>query len=98
MNLSGSGVAICRAGGSARAPAFALAHAGAQVFVCARRPEAARKLAKASRGEANPRAALRTLEFDALLNATPIVMFPPEKASPLPARQSNCSLLLLLLY
>ena len=47
MTLRGSRVVIYGAGGSARAAAFAVARAGAQVFVCARRPEAARKLAKA---------------------------------------------------
>jgi len=98
IKLRDSRVAIYGAGGSARAAAFALAHAGAQVFVCARRPEAARKLAKAAGGEAIPRAALRTLEFDALLNATPIGMFPQEKVSPLTAGELNCSLVMDLIY
>jgi shikimate dehydrogenase len=98
IKLRGSRVAIYGAGGSARAAAFALAHAGAQVFVCSRRPEAARKLAKVAGGEAIPRAALRTLEFDALLNATPIGMFPQEKVSPLTAGELNCSLVMDLIY
>lgn len=98
MKLSGSRVAIYGAGGSARAAAFALAQAGAQVFVCARRPEAARKLAKAAGGEAIDRLALRKLEFDALLNATPIGMFPQEKVSPLAASELNCSLVMDLIY
>jgi shikimate 5-dehydrogenase len=79
------------AGGSARAAAFALAKAGAQVFVCARRPDAARKLAKAVGGAPILRSDLRALEFDALLNATPVGMFPQEKVSPLAAAELNCS-------
>jgi 3-dehydroquinate dehydratase/shikimate dehydrogenase len=98
MKLRGSRVAIYGAGGSARAAAFAVARAGAQVFVCARRPEAARKLAKAVGGEPIDRSALRTLKFDALLNATPVGMFPQEKVSPLAAGELNCSLVMDLIY
>jgi 3-dehydroquinate dehydratase / shikimate dehydrogenase len=98
MKLSGSRVAIYGAGGSARAAAFALAQAGAQVFVCARRPEAARKLAEAVAGEPILRSDLRELEFDALLNATPIGMLPQEKVSPLAASELNCSLVMDLIY
>jgi shikimate dehydrogenase len=98
MKLRGSRVAIYGAGGSARAAAFALAQAGAKVFVCARRADAARKLAKAAGGEAIPRSALRTHKFDALLNATPIGMFPQEKISPLAAGELNCTLVMDLIY
>ena len=98
MILRGARVLIYGAGGSARAAAFALARAGADVFVCARRPEMARKLARAAGGEAIGRSALRTLEFDALLNATPLGMFPQEKISPLAAGELNCSLVMDLIY
>jgi shikimate dehydrogenase len=98
MNLHGARVAIYGAGGSARAAAFALAQAGAQVFVCARRPEAARKLAEAAGGEPILRSDLRNLKFDALLNATPIGMFPQEKVSPLAASELNCFLVMDLIY
>jgi 3-dehydroquinate dehydratase/shikimate dehydrogenase len=98
MKLRGSRMVIYGAGGSARAAAFALAQAGVDVFICARRPEAARKLAKAVCGEAIVRSDLRSLEFDALLNATPIGMFPQEKVSPLTAGELNCSLVMDLIY
>ncbi len=98
MKLSGSRVVLYGAGGSARAAAFALAKAGAQVFVCARRPDAARKLAKAVGGAPILRSDLRALEFDALLNATPVGMFPQEKVSPLAAAELNCSLVMDLIY
>jgi 3-dehydroquinate dehydratase/shikimate dehydrogenase len=98
MNLRGSRVVIFGAGGSARAAAFALKLAGAHVFICARRPEAARQLAKAMDGEAIPRSALRAQKFDALLNATPIGMHPHDKVSPLAANELNCSLVMDLIY
>jgi 3-dehydroquinate dehydratase / shikimate dehydrogenase len=98
MKLGGSRVVIYGAGGSARAAAFALAQAGAQVFVCARRPETARKLAEAVGGEPILRSDLRTLEFDALVNATPVGMFPQEKVSPLAAGELNCSLVMDIIY
>jgi len=98
MKLRGSGVVIYGAGGSARAAAFALTHAGAHVFICARRAEAARKLAKAVGGEAIPRSVLRSQEFAALLNATPTGMFPQERVSPLTPGELNCSLVMDLIY
>jgi 3-dehydroquinate dehydratase/shikimate dehydrogenase len=98
MRLRGSRVVIFGAGGSARAAAFALKLAGAHVFICARRPEVARQLARAVDGEAIPRSALRTKKFDALLNATPIGMYPHETISPLAANELNCSLVMDLIY
>ena len=98
MQLRGSRVVIYGAGGSARAAAFALAQEGAAVFVCARRPAAARELAEAVGGEPILRSDLRSLEFDALLNATPTGMFPHEKVSPLAAGELNCSLVMDLIY
>jgi len=98
MRLRGRRVVIYGAGGSARAAAFALTQAGAEVFICARRADAGRKLAKAAGGEAIKRSALRSQEFDALLNATPIGMFPLEKVSPLAASELNCTLVMDLIY
>jgi 3-dehydroquinate dehydratase/shikimate dehydrogenase len=98
IKLRGSRVVIYGAGGSARAAAFALKLAGAEAFICARRPEAARALAKVAGGEAIPRSALRTQKFDALLNATPIGMYPHEKVSPLRASELNCYLVMDLIY
>jgi len=49
-------------------------------------------------GEAIPRSALRGEKFDALLNSTPIGMYPQEKISPLAAPELNCSLVMDLIY
>ena len=90
LRLRGSRVLIFGAGGVARAAAFALAKAGAHVGICARRENAARALAKVVGGEVFSRRALKTVTFDAVLNATPIGMHPNDKISPLSARELNC--------
>ena len=92
MPIAGSRVLIVGAGGVARAVAFALARGGAAVAVCARRMERAQKLARAIRGEAIPRKALRHEFFDAIVNATPVGMYPHDGDSPLEARELNCRL------
>ena len=98
LRIAGSRVLIVGAGGSARAAAFALAHAGAAVFICSRREAAARALARAAKGEAVPRRALHKEEFNAIVNATPVGMHPQNGASPLLARELNCDLVMDLIY
>jgi len=98
LRITGSRVLIFGAGGSARAAAFALARAGAQVGICARRESAAKQLARAIGGEDIPRRALRTESFDAILNATPVGMHPHEGISPLAARELQCRIVMDLIY
>jgi 3-dehydroquinate dehydratase / shikimate dehydrogenase len=98
MQLKGSRVVIFGSGGAARAAAFALAQADAEVLVCARRENAAKQLARAVRGTVLRRSALRTEKFDALVNATPVGMHPHAAGSPLHASELNCSLVLDLIY
>jgi len=94
----GSRVVILGAGGSARAAAFALAQAGAEVFICARREEAARALARAVGGEAVRRSALRKGRYDALLNATPVGMHPQDGISPVRPGELHCSVVMDFIY
>jgi 3-dehydroquinate dehydratase / shikimate dehydrogenase len=98
LRLAKSRVLIFGAGGSARAAAFALARAGALVGICARRPAAARELARAVNGEAIPHRALRSEKFDAILNSTPIGMHPAAGISPLTAAELNCRIVMDLIY
>lgn len=98
LRLRGSRVLIFGAGGSARAAAFAVGQAGAEVLVCARRAEAARKLARAVGGEVVRRAALKKESFDAILNATPVGMYPHAGISPLRPGELHCSLVMDLIY
>jgi len=65
---------------------------------CARRLEAARNAARAFGAEAVERKDLRELEFDAVVNATPIGMMPDVDASPLEAAELRCDLVFDLIY
>jgi 3-dehydroquinate dehydratase/shikimate dehydrogenase len=98
LRLKGSRVLLYGAGGAARAAAFAVAKAGAEVVVCARRDGAARQLAKAVRGGVVRRASLRKEKFQAILNATPIGMHAHSEDSPLRSDELNCSLVMDLIY
>ena len=98
LKLRDSRVLIFGAGGSARAAAFALVRSGSQVFVCARRESAAREIARAAGGDVVPRRALRSETFDALLNTTPIGMYPHEDASPLASQELRCDLVMDFIY
>jgi 3-dehydroquinate dehydratase/shikimate dehydrogenase len=98
MPLRGSRVLILGAGGVARAVAFALSRAGASVGICARRPARAVALARVAGGEGIARKHLRTEFFDAIVNATPVGMYPAAGQSPLEARELNCRLLFDTIY
>jgi 3-dehydroquinate dehydratase / shikimate dehydrogenase len=98
MPLRGSRVLIVGAGGVARAVAFALAQAGAAVCVCARRHQRAKALARAVGGEAVARVRIRREFFDAIVNATPVGMYPDIGSSPLDARELNCRLIFDTIY
>lgn len=92
LSIRSSRALILGAGGVARAAAFALARAGASVSICSRRPERAARLARAVHGEFVRRAALRKMQFDAIINATPVGMFPRESESPLAPGEMNSRL------
>lgn len=98
MTLRGSRVVIFGAGGAARAAAFAVAKAGGNVLVCARRGVAAKELARAVGGAVIDRRHLRTTKVDAVLNATPVGMYPKTRVSPLAASELHCSLVMDLIY
>jgi len=97
MPLAGSRVLLFGAGGAARAAAFALAQAGSNVCLCARRPERARALARAVGGQAVGRADLAHEFFDAIVNCTPIGMH-PHGGSPLGRAELNCRIVMDMVY
>ena len=70
VQVRGRRAAILGAGGSARAVAVALADLGADVTVCARRPDAAREIAALAGGSAGPFPP-RAGSWDILVNTTP---------------------------
>jgi 3-dehydroquinate dehydratase/shikimate dehydrogenase len=97
ISLPGKRVLIFGAGGAARAAAFAVASARAEVLVCARRENAARELARAVNGEVVKQASKKE-RFDVILNATPVGMHPYLGISPLAASELNCSIVFDLIY
>jgi len=98
MPLRGSRVLIIGAGGAARAVAFALTEAGSAVCVWARRAARAKSLARAVGGEAVVRWRLGREFFDAIVNATPVGMYPHGGKSPLDAHELNCRLVFDTIY
>jgi 3-dehydroquinate dehydratase/shikimate dehydrogenase len=98
LRLRNSRVLIFGAGGSARAAAFALANAGAEVLICARRESAAREMARACGAQVIVRKHLVSACFEVIVNTTPVGMFPHEKASPLFPRELNCKIVMDLIY
>ncbi len=103
--LRKSRVCVLGAGGAARAVVWALKSAGVDVAIVSRRPEKAKKLARAAGAAAIPRSALRHLFFDAMVNATPVGMYPVERAwpasggaCPLKRHELNCHVVFDLVY
>ncbi len=98
LRLRDSRVLIFGAGGSARAAAFALTNAGAEVLICARREAVARELAKACGAQVIARKHLLSACFELIINATPVGMYPQAGASALSARELNCKIVMDLIY
>jgi 3-dehydroquinate dehydratase/shikimate dehydrogenase len=98
LKLRDARALVFGAGGSARAAAFALAHAGAEVLICARRESAARELARACGGQAMARRHLKYAQLELIVNATPLGMYPNAEVSPLAKEELNCGVVLDLIY
>lgn len=82
ISLSNARILVIGAGGAARAAVFGLAVRGAQVSILNRTLPKAQKLAREAGAKVVKRADLKKLDFDVIVNATPIGMGNP-KASPL---------------
>ena len=98
LKLSGARALIFGAGGSARAAAFALANAGAEVLISARRAAAARELARACGAQVMERRHVESACFELIVNATPVGMHPDEGVSPLSAKELNTAWVMDLIY
>ena len=86
IELAGRRAVIVGAGGAARAAAFALGDAGAVVAIAARGPAQAAELAAATGATALPSLdAIGSVEWDVLVNATPVGSGALPGALPVPA-------------
>ncbi len=74
LTLAGARILILGAGGAARAAVFGLKDRGAQIFVMNRSLPAAQKLARQARARTVKRPDLKRLDFDVIINATPVGM------------------------
>jgi 3-dehydroquinate dehydratase/shikimate dehydrogenase len=83
LRLAGSRILILGAGGAARAAAYAVRAEGAEVIITARREAMARALARRVAAQVVPWDSSESLEVDAVINATPIGMYPHIEISPI---------------
>jgi 3-dehydroquinate dehydratase / shikimate dehydrogenase len=74
IRLEGAKVLVLGAGGAARAAVFGLKERGAEVSILNRTPAPAQRLAKQARAKVINRTMLKKLEFDVIVNATPVGM------------------------
>jgi 3-dehydroquinate dehydratase/shikimate dehydrogenase len=98
LPLSGARILVLGAGGAGRAAAFGLTEKGAEVFVCNRTPETAKKLARQAKAKFIRRDQLARSTFDVIINATPVGMRSMKPASPLEPKEINARLVFDLVY
>jgi 3-dehydroquinate dehydratase/shikimate dehydrogenase len=83
LRLAGSRILILGAGGAARAAAYAVRAEGAEVIITARREPAARALARGLAAQVMPWNSGESVEVDAVINATPVGMYPQVDSTPI---------------
>jgi 3-dehydroquinate dehydratase/shikimate dehydrogenase len=102
LSLKNAKVLVLGAGGAARAAVFGCRDKGAEVFIVNRTPETAQKLARQAGAKVIKREALAKLEFDVIINATPIGMASHTAkhapAAPLEAAEINARYVFDLVY
>jgi 3-dehydroquinate dehydratase/shikimate dehydrogenase len=74
LRLPGAKILVLGAGGAARAAVFGLKERSADVYILNRTPGPAQTLAKQAKARAINRTMLKKMEFDVIINATPIGM------------------------
>ncbi|HEY4053152.1 MAG TPA: shikimate dehydrogenase [Terriglobales bacterium] len=74
MTLTDARILVLGAGGAARAAVFGLKERGAQIFILNRSVPVAQKLARQAKAKTIKRADLKKLDFDVIINATPVGM------------------------
>src|SRR5215472_914345 len=74
MTLNDARILVLGAGGAARAAVFGLRERGAQIFILNRSLPTAQKLARQAKARTIKRADLKRLDFDVIINATPVGM------------------------
>jgi len=83
LNLAGARILVIGAGGAARAAAFGLKERNSEVWVMNRTVEKAQKLARQAHAHYVSHQQVKKLEFDVIINATPVGMNTARPQSPL---------------
>lgn len=97
MPLNGAKVLVVGAGGAGRAAVFGLKERGAEVYIINRTTAVGQKLARQARARFLPRAQVRKMQFDVIINATPVGMNGGTQ-SPLNEKELNARYLLEMVY
>jgi len=74
ITLENAKILVIGAGGAARAAVFALKERGSEVWILNRSVASAQKLARQARARTAKRPELKKLQFDVIINATPVGM------------------------
>src|SRR5256714_7285125 len=85
--LSGARILVLGSGGAARAAVFGLKERGAEIFILNRNLAAAQKLARQAKARTVKRQDLKKLDFDVIINATPVGM--EGNRDPLPVAEAE---------
>lgn len=96
LHLNGAKVLVIGAGGAARAAVFGLKERGAEVFIINRSTPAGQKLAKQAKAKFLNRTAIRKMQFDVIINATPVGMH--NGTSPLNPNELNAKWVMEMVY
>jgi 3-dehydroquinate dehydratase/shikimate dehydrogenase len=80
LPLNDAKILVVGAGGGARAAVFGLKDRGAQVFIVNRNPAAGQKLARQAKARLLKRSDLARMDFDVIINATPVGMGTSEES------------------
>jgi len=83
LNLAGARILVIGAGGAARAAAFGLKERNSEVWVMNRTAEKGQKLARQAHAHYVSHQQVKKLEFDVIINATPVGMNAARPQSPL---------------
>jgi 3-dehydroquinate dehydratase/shikimate dehydrogenase len=98
ISLGGAKVLVLGAGGAARAAVFGLKERNADVWVMNRTAERGQKLARQAHAHYLSHAQLKKLDFDVIVNATPVGMNTSRPQSPIDESELRCRYLFEMIY
>ena len=98
ISLTGAKVLVIGAGGAARAAVFGLKDRNADVWVMNRTAERGQKLARQAHAHYLSHAQLKKLDFDVIVNATPVGMNASRPQSPIDESELRCRYLFEMIY